>query len=155
VLTEAEGVAPQGLALALDRGSRDTPDLLAEAGYGYTLNWCMDDQPVWMRTSRGRCCRSPTRRRSTTFPSIVARKDGARAFADMIVDNFDEMLEQSRQQPLVMGVALHPYLVGQPYRLRHLRRALSHIVKRRGDIWLCRAGDIHDFCRAEIPDLVP
>ena len=38
----------------------------------------------------------------------------------MIVDNFDEMTLQSRSQPLVMGIALHPYLVGQPYRLRHL-----------------------------------
>ena len=27
-----------------------------------------------------------------------------------------------------MGIALHPYLVGQPYRLRHLRRALEHIA---------------------------
>jgi len=44
-----------------------------------------------------------------------------------IIDNFDEMLEQSRTQPLVMGIALHPYLVGQPYRLRHLRRALAHV----------------------------
>jgi hypothetical protein len=30
-----------------------------------------------------------------------------------------------------MGIALHPYLVGQPYRLRHLRRALAHIAARR------------------------
>ena len=37
----------------------------------------------------------------------------------MIVDNFDEMLEQAIDTPLVMGIALHPYLVGQPYRLRH------------------------------------
>jgi hypothetical protein len=28
-----------------------------------------------------------------------------------------------------MGIALHPYLVGQPYRLRHLRRALEHVVQ--------------------------
>ena len=49
----------------------------------------------------------------------------------MIVDQFDEMREQSRQQPLVMGIALHPYLVGQPYRLRHLRRALEHVARAR------------------------
>jgi allantoinase len=47
----------------------------------------------------------------------------------MIVDNLDEMLRQSKEQPLVMGIALHPYLVGQPYRLKHLRRALQHVVK--------------------------
>ena len=34
----------------------------------YTLNWCMDDQPVWMRRGPGGCWPSPTRRRSTTSP---------------------------------------------------------------------------------------
>jgi hypothetical protein len=33
----------------------------------------------------------------------------------MMVDNLDEMLEQSRQQPLVYGIALHPYIVGRPF----------------------------------------
>ena len=42
----------------------------------------------------------------------------------MIVDQFDEMLEQAEEQPLVMGMALHAYVAGQPFRLRHLRRAL-------------------------------
>ena len=49
--------------------------------------------------------------------------------ADDRSTTLDEMLDQSRRQPLVMGVALHPYIVGQPYRLRHLRRALSHLAR--------------------------
>ena len=53
------------------------------------------------------------------IPSIVAREDSAEQFADMIVDNLNEMLEQAIDTPLVMGIALHSYLVGQPYRLRH------------------------------------
>jgi hypothetical protein len=43
-----------------------------------------------------------------------------------------------------MGIALHPYIVGQPYRLRHLRRALQHIAaaRDRGDIWVTTPGQI-------------
>jgi hypothetical protein len=52
------------------------------------------------------------------------------------------MLEQSTSQPLVMGVALHGYLVGQPFRLRHLRRALTHIANQRERIWLTHPGAI-------------
>jgi hypothetical protein len=68
----------------------------------------------------------------------------------MIIDNFDEMLEQSRQQPLVMGIALHPYLVGQPYRLRHLRRALAHLsrARDRNEIWFATPGAICDYVEA-------
>jgi len=114
----------------------------------------MDDQPVWMRTRAGRLLSIPYPQEVNDIPSIVARKDGAAQFADMIIDNFDEMLAQSKAQPLVMGIALHPYLVGQPYRLRHLRRALTHIAAHRDTIWLTRAGDIHDYCRTEIADLI-
>jgi hypothetical protein len=58
------------------------------------------------------------------------------------------MLEQTNRgrhpQALVMGIALHPYLVGQPYRLRHLRRALQHIAAARanGEVWITTPGVI-------------
>lgn len=153
-LTYAEGTAPKGWLSPWIAESLDTPDLLVEAGYGYTLNWCMDDQPVWMQTRAGRLLSIPYPQEVNDIPSIVARKDSAEQFADMIIDNFDEMLGQSAAQPLVMGIALHPYLVGQPFRLRHLRRALTHICAHRDDIWLTRSGEIHDYCRHAIPELI-
>ena len=39
--------------------------------------------------------------------AIIARKDFPADFADLIIDTFDEMLEQACAQPLVMGIALH------------------------------------------------
>jgi len=81
----------------------------------------------------------------------MARKDGPADFANLITDTFDEMFEQAKQQPLVMGIALHPYIVGQPARLRHLRRALTHICKHREDIWLTTAGDIAQAFAAQVP----
>ncbi|WP_227270126.1 polysaccharide deacetylase family protein [Roseobacter weihaiensis] len=150
ILTEAEGKAPKGWLSPWIAESLETPDLLTGAGYRYTLNWCMDDQPIWMRTENGPVLSIPYPQEANDIPSIVARKDGAVYFADMIIDNFDEMLEQSAAQPLVMGIALHPYLVGQPYRLRHLRRALTHINAHRDRIWLTRSGDIFDDCAARV-----
>ena len=118
-----------------------TPDLLAETGYRYTLNWCHDDQPVKFNTRSGKTLWSiPYPQELNDIPMIVARQMDARDFADMIVDNFDEMLRQSEAQPLVMGIALHPYLVGQPYRLRHLRRALKHVAAKREEGLVHHAG---------------
>lgn len=131
--------------------SRATPDLLKKASYGYTLNWFMDDQPVCIRTEHGPLLCIPYPQEANDIPTIVARKDAASAFADIIIDNFDEMLEQSQAQPLVMGIALHPYLVGQPYCLRHLRRALAHICQHRDDMWITQAGLIYDaFAKAYV-----
>jgi len=120
-----------------------TPDLLAETGYRYTLNWCHDDQPVKFATRSGKALWSiPYPQELNDIPMIVARQMDGRDFADMIVDNFDEMLRQSKEQPLVMGVALHPYLVGQPYRLLHLRRALRHVAGKRRKVWFTTPGAI-------------
>jgi len=123
-----------------------TPDLLAETGYRYTLNWCHDDQPVKFATRSGKPLWSiPYPQELNDIPMIVARQMDGRDFADMIVDNFDEMLRQSREQPLAMGIALHPYLVGQPYRLRHLRRALKHLAGARKHACWTTPGRICEF----------
>jgi peptidoglycan/xylan/chitin deacetylase (PgdA/CDA1 family) len=132
--------------------SLHTPDLLAETDYSYTLNWCHDDQPTLMQTRSGKNLWSvPYPQELNDIPMIVARQMDGKDFAQMIIDQFDEMLDQTRAPtaapsaaPLVMGIALHPYIVGQPYRLRHLRRALEHIAaaRDRGDIWMTTPGAI-------------
>ena len=134
-LRKATGVAPQGWLSPWISESASTPDLLVECGYRYTLNWCHDDQPTRLATRAGPLWSVPYPQEVNDVPMIVARQMTGRDFADLIVDHFDEMLEQSAQQPLVMGIALHPYLVGQPHRLRPLRNALRHLAAARGTWW--------------------
>jgi allantoinase len=150
-----EGRPPAGWLGPWISQSRVTPDLLQEAGYGYLLDWCMDDQPIWFRTRRGRILAVPYPQELNDIPMIVGRRIGGDAFAQMIVDAFDEMREQARAQPLVMGIALHPYLVGQPHRLRHLRRALQHIQANSADVWLTTAGAIARHTASLPPGTVP
>jgi allantoinase len=144
-MQQHSGQAPTGWLSPWISESRLTPDLLAETGYRYTLNWCHDDQPVRMRTRNGGSLWSvPYPQELNDIPMIVARLMDAKDFAQMVIDQLDEMLEQAHAQPLVMGLALHPYLVGQPYRLRHLRRALEHLAaaRDRGTVWWATPGAI-------------
>ncbi|WP_116121697.1 polysaccharide deacetylase family protein [Paraburkholderia sp. BL6669N2] len=149
-IAEVSGIAPHGWLSPWISESHLTPDLLAETGYRYTLNWCHDDRPVRMATRGAPLWSIPYPQELNDLPMMVGRHMDGRAFADMIVDQFDEMLEQANRgaqpQSLVMGIALHPYLVGQPYRLRHLRRALEHIAaaRARGDVWITTPGAIAD-----------
>jgi len=119
-----------------------TPDLLHEAGYSYVLDWCADDQPIWLATRNGRILAVPYPQELNDSNAIVARRVSAADFADMIVDQFDEMREQAASESLVMGIALHPYIVGQPFRLRQLRRALAQVAGHREAAWLTTAGAI-------------
>jgi hypothetical protein len=70
---------------------------------------------------------------------------GAGLGHDALVDQFDEMLAQSERHALVMNVSLHPYVFGQPFRLRRLRSALRHCLRRPG-VWYCRPREIAEHC---------
>ena len=151
-----EGGAPAGWLSPWIAESRITPDLLAEAGYRYTLNWCADDAPIWLRTRAGPLMAVPYPQEANDIPAIVARKDGTEAFAHLLVDDFEERRRQIRDgQAQVMGIALHPYLVGQPHRLRHLRRALAHIATRRSEVWIATSGAIFAHAASLPPGTVP
>jgi peptidoglycan/xylan/chitin deacetylase (PgdA/CDA1 family) len=151
-ITETSGQTPAGWLSPWISESPATPDLLAAAGYRYTLNWCHDDQPLPMRTDSGPLWAVPYPQELNDIPMIIARQMTAPAFADMILDQFEEMLAQSRAQPLVMGIALHPYIVGQPHRLRHLRRALESIAQARdrGTVWFTTPGRIYKHAVAAL-----
>lgn len=140
-LTQEEGTQPKGWLSPWISESIHTPDLLQEAGYTYSLNWCQDDQPVRFVTRRGRLWSIPYPQEINDIPAIMARNTSGEEFGNMIVDTYDEMIAQSQAQPLVMGIALHPYIVGHPHRLRHLRRALGHIAAD-SKVWMTRPGAI-------------
>ena len=73
----------------------------------------------------------------------------------MIVDSFDVMRAESEHRPLVMGIALHPYIVGWPHRFKHLEKALTHIVAHAGDkVWLTTAGAIAGHAANLPPDAI-
>lgn len=152
-----EGSTPRGWLSPWIAESRTTPDLLAEAGYRYTMNWCADDAPVWMRTRSGPLLAMPYPQEVNDIPAIVARRESAEAFARMIVDDFEERLRQVQSDglPQVMGIALHPYIIGQPHRMRVLRRALATIARAREAVWITTAGAIFDHVAALPAGTVP
>jgi allantoinase len=156
VLEKFSGERPRGWLGPWISQSPLTPDLLQEAGYAYLLDWCHDDQPTWMKTRRGRILSVPYPQELNDIPQIVARKREGAEFADMIVDAFEVLSAECRERPLVMGIALHAYIVGQPHRFKHLARALRYLTRNAGDrVWFTTAGAIAAHARALPEGTVP
>jgi len=112
------------------------------------MDWPVDDQPIWMRTRAGPILSVPYPIENNDLPALVSRHHTDRQFAEMVIDQFDEMLEQSRNYPLVFSVALHPFIIGQPFRLRAFRDALRHIMAHQDELWLTTPGEIAGYCAA-------
>jgi allantoinase len=159
VIEQYVGVRPTGWMGPGALESNVTPDLLKEAGYTHLLDWPFDDQPIWMQTRAGPLLSVPYPMELNDAGTLAHRDHSGREFADMIVDQFEEMLEQSERHPLVFALALHGFIVGQPFRLRPLRQAIKHCVdhKKKDQVWFTRAADIAKYCisleRGLIPDI--
>ncbi|MGQ0654478.1 MAG: polysaccharide deacetylase family protein [Betaproteobacteria bacterium] len=150
-----EGAAPQGWLGPWVSETRVTPDLLAELGYRYVLDWMVDDQPIWLRTRSGkRLLAIPYARPTSDMPMLHGAKLTPAAWADVLVDQIDEMLLQAERQPLVFNLSLHPYLM-HAFRLRHLRRVLLHLNSRKEKVWLARPRGIAAHVAALPEGVVP
>jgi len=68
----------------------------------------------------------------------------AAEFARMIVDQFDTLYREGATQPRVMCIALHPYMMGAPHRVKHLDRALAYI-RSHSDAWITTGEEIADW----------
>lgn len=145
-----EGHPPRGWLSPWISETAQTPEMLKAAGYDYVMDWPMDDQPVWLSTRSGPLLAMPYPVEINDAPAMLTRRHTAADFTTMIVDQFDEMLRQSERQPLVCGISLHTPIVGQPFRLAQLRRALQHVRQHADsrDVWLTRPGAIADHVMA-------
>jgi peptidoglycan/xylan/chitin deacetylase (PgdA/CDA1 family) len=69
-------------------------------------------------------------------------------FRDQLIDQFDVLYkESSADNGRVMAISLHPWVIGQPYRIRALEEALAHITRHRG-VWSATGSEILDAWKA-------
>lgn len=154
-ITRVFGAPPAGWLGPYIVQSRVTADLLQEAGYRYLLDWPADDQPFWMRTRKGRILSVPYSIEVNDSPAMVFRQHTAVDFERMAIDQFDEMLTQSQRRPLVFSLVLHPFIIGQPFRLRAFRRVMDHILAHRDKVWITTPGEVARHCETLPAGVVP
>ncbi len=147
-----EGEAPRGWSSPWLTQTENTLDLLAESGYRYVMDLRADDQPVRLRTRGATLLAMPYSLELNDSTSMVVRSVSPADFADMIIDEFEELLLAAEDQPLVMSIVLHTFISGVPFRLRQVSRALEHIAGRAGDVWLAQPRDIYEVVQ---PHLAP
>ncbi len=120
-----------------------TPDLVAEAGIKYYCDWYHDDQPLPLRVRSGRLITVPYSMDLNDSVLYQQQFEGAE-FAQMIRDTFDVLYAEGAESGRVMCIALHPYMMGQPHRIKHLDGALEYILGHDG-VWPATGEEIADW----------
>lgn len=141
-IARREGRPPAGWLSPWIAETGMTPDLLAEAGYRYLLDWGADDRPFRLDTRAGPILSVPYPQEANDANAIAVRRASAKEFRDLCLAQIEEMLRQAKTGPIVCAIALHPHIIGQAHRLHHFRAVLKRLAELRSEIWLTTAGAI-------------
>ncbi|OBB96735.1 polysaccharide deacetylase family protein [Mycolicibacterium peregrinum] len=115
-----------------------TPDLLAELGFHYVLDWTNDDQPYPL-TVPG----------MLSVPYSVELNDllifgkgfTGGEFVQMVIDQYEQLHADSATSGRVMALALHPFVIGQPFRHKYFDQVLQFLAAQ-PDVWLTTSDEI-------------
>lgn len=121
--------------------SEATEELLAGAGLCYTADRCDDDRPYWVDTAQGSLLAIPYSLETNDISLFLGLHYSAAEYAEALVDHVSQLCAENATGSVV-ALGLHPFLVGQPGRLPHLRNALTRIAGM-PRVWLTTGRDIY------------
>ncbi len=138
-LRSAFGVPPRGWLGAGLHERWTTPSVLAAQGYSYVADWVSDDRPNRV----GELVSVPYSMEANDKPAFDTWRMTPDEFADLVVRQFEVLWREGGEEPRVLGIALHPYLIGVPHRIGALRRLLGELRSRDG-VWWATGSQIAD-----------
>jgi peptidoglycan/xylan/chitin deacetylase (PgdA/CDA1 family) len=152
-ILKEEGVRPGGWSSPWLAHTPTTIGSLVETGYRYLLDLRADDRPEWLDSPAGPLLSIPYALELNDSTSVIGRHVSPSDFADMVVDEFDELLDAAvgGEGPLVLSVITHSFISGVPFRLHHLRRALHHIAAHDEVVWRTQPRHIYAAWAARHP----
>jgi len=116
-----------------------TPRLLAELGLSYVLDWTNDDQPY--RLNVPGMLSVPYSVELNDLGLFLFKGLTGPDFVQVVKDQFDQLYADSADSGRVMALALHPFVIGQPFRHRYLQQALAYVAGHEG-VWLTTSDEI-------------
>ena len=142
-IEQATGRKPRGWLGSGLAETYNTLDILAEEGVTYCGDWNNDDQPYPMKVKNGRLYSIPYCMEINDIPLFIRKGYTGEQYYRSVIDQFETLYTDSKKQPRVMGIPLHPMIIGQPLRIKYLQRALAHI-KKHDRVWFATGGEIID-----------
>jgi allantoinase len=110
----------------------ETPDLLAAAGIRYIGDWVYDDEPTEIDTAHGRLVTLPYTVELNDIPTMLVQHHESPYWLQRCTDAFDRLYQEGAVRPKFMAIAIHPYISGQPHRIRYLEEVYAYINRHPG-----------------------
>ena len=107
----------------------DTPENLAAAGIQYIGDWVYDDEPTEIKTANGPLVTLPYTVECNDIPVMAVQHHEASYWQQKCCDTFDRLYEEGSERPRIMAIAIHPYISGQPFRIKYHEAIYDYMAK--------------------------
>jgi hypothetical protein len=104
----------------------DTPELLVDAGVKYIGDWVYDDEPTVIRTASGPLVTLPYTVEINDITMMIAQHHESEHLARRAIDQFERLYVEGKNRAKIMAIAIHPYISGQPHRIKYLEAVYEH-----------------------------
>lgn len=129
VIREKTGQKPRGWMGPGLHETYHTPDILAEEGIEYVLDWVNDDQPYPLKVKQGSLFSIPYTMELNDIPIYAVQHHCSAELFDRSCDQFDTLYEEGKKNYRIMAIAVHPYLTGVPHRIGYFSKIFEYIKK--------------------------
>lgn len=141
-LRKHSGQSVQGWLSPAKNQSENTPDLLKAEGIRYCADWVNDDMPYAFNTAHGDLMMMPLPTEIEDQFVIGNNLHSEDSWVEQVKDAFDFLFEEAATEGgRMLGLNLHPWLMGQPHRIGCLEAVLDYIMSRDG-VWQASSTDI-------------
>jgi allantoinase len=113
----------------------ETPDLLTAAGIKYIGDWVYDDEPSTIRTKNGPLVTLPYTMELNDIPMMAVQHHEADYLLMRAIDQFDRLYAEGEKRAKIFALAIHPYLSGQPHRIKYLEEIYKYTRKFEGVLY--------------------
>jgi allantoinase len=129
-----------------------TPELLAEAGVRYIGDWVYDDEPTVIATAKGPLVTLPYSVELNDIPMMIVQHHEGEYWLRKCTDAFDRLYQEGAERPRIMAIAIHPYISGQPFRIKYVEQVYEYVNRFPGVLhwngaeiyqWYNRLANVH------------
>ena len=149
ILRDASKQPVRGWLSPAKSESHATLDLLADSAIDYVCDWVNDDMPYRVQAGGRQIHSMPHPVDIDDYTILVANHHDEDEYRDQLIDQFDLLYAESATQGgRIMAISLHPWIIGQPYRIGTLEAVLDHIMRHAG-VWSATGAEILDAWTAQ------
>lgn len=113
----------------------ETPELLAEAGVKYIGDWVWDDEPCEIHTEKGPLVTLPYTVELNDIPTMMIQHHESPYWLQRCRDTFDRLYQEGEERAKIMALAIHPYISGQPHRIKYLEEVYAYAKSHKGVVF--------------------